>query len=232
MPPWQDSYRNNMGLPTYTREQAAALGISIAIADPSGSGDKHLRLVDNYGGMSSRIDGSLSSPASHVVAEFYLMRENSIGRSYEIFLRGATGGDFCIWFRDDGWIALQAPPVVPGNPNWIHELMPYVGDTWYYMRRELDCSADLGSFYVEEVGNPSNSASFSVGQIAWEPYNTAIHSIAICTTYTGSSTDGSCVDNIKVSGIGPLTPVPTPSAVLLGVMGLAMVAWVRKRRMA
>jgi hypothetical protein len=43
--------------------------------------------------------------------------------------------------------------------------MPYATDTWYYVRRELDCATNTGTFYVEEVDNPSNNISYSIGNL-------------------------------------------------------------------
>lgn len=134
-------------------------------------------------------------------------------------LIGDVGPDYTLAFKNDyigilGW-----------QGGWVElNLLPYQEDTWYFVSRTLTLFGDgtsTGSFYVEEVGNPTNNASYIIGS---NYENHSIDSIWIITSNT-HGTD--CyIDELNISSSTdlPPNPIPEPATMLLlssGIIGLA-----------
>ena len=229
VPPWVESYQGPGSTPlVYTRGEAAAHGVTIHVQDTVSFGlGKSVHFLDTSGSLS--IDSQLSrgfTSTSHVVSEFYMRTHNGEYEGAFVRLIGDAGADYAISFGapagggQAGYIGLLALGA------WdITDLLPYIEDTWYYVRRELDCTTDTGSFYDEELldpvahplGDPSNNSAAVLRGSDVFP-NSYIDSILL---FTSNSQGADCyIDELCI------TPEPATLA-LLAIGGMALLR--RKR---
>ena len=169
VPPWSELYPGWGGTPVYTRAEAATLGVTIQVDNTTVISGNSLHFLDTSEGVGSGVGSLLSqgfSSASSVVVEYYMRTGNDAYEGTFLALQGDAGADYAVAFSNGaftgsaGWIGIHGSPA-----GWVKpDLLAYSEDTWYYVKRELDCISDTGLFYVEEVGNPSNNASYSIGR--------------------------------------------------------------------
>ena len=219
VPPWDDYYVGWDGSPEYTRGQADVLGVRIRI-DDSGISGKSCHFFDTNANVASGIRRPLVSPASAVVLEYYMCTANDSYEGAFVHLHGDAGADYQVAFSNGAYDGMAGYIGVHGTTEgWIKpDLLAYSENTWYYVRRELDCLADTGLFYVEEVGNPSNNASYAIGRNPYCPSN-QVEGIGV---WTSTSQGADCyIDNITI--------VPLPGPGLLGIAGLGLLAWFKRR---
>jgi len=213
VPPWEEKYSGWGGVPVDGgRAEAATLGVTInvdnatAVSSPNG-----VHFLDTTGSYSGQIYRAFPS-TSVIVLEYYMRTGNDSAEGAFVLLCGDVGGEYAVAFSNGvygsqaGWIGVWGSPA-----GWVKpELLEYSVDTWYYVRRELNCTTDTGSFYVEETGNPSNNASYSIGRNA---ANTHLNEIKI---FSSCSQEADChIDDVVI------TPEPASAALLLlGLGGL------------
>lgn len=137
---------------------------------------------------------------SHVVVEFYMRSDDDTDEGVFMRLAGDAGNDYTVGFSNGyhngeaGWIGIHESPA-----GWIvPQLLPYSPGTWYYVRRELDCATNTGSFYVEELqfglGNPENpSAYHEIGSLV---PNTYVNTIRLSTS--GTQGANCYIDQLRV----------------------------------
>ena len=222
VPPWEEHYRG-CGGPDYSREEAAALGVTIQVDDAVAVSGKSLHLLDTSSGVGSDLSLSFSQ-TSHVVLEYRMQSHNNNYEGVFVNLVGDVGTDYAVCFGNGclgGGHAGQIG-VMGWYDGWIEpDLLPYREDTWYYVRRELDCIANSGGFYVEELveelGNPANNSAFySVGSDCLNIYIDSVKAVTSCSQGADAH-----VDDIFI------TPEPATLS-LLGLGGLTLL--LRKRR--
>jgi len=167
-PPWTELYPGWGGTPEYSRGEAAALGVTIQVDDSVAISGSSVHFLDTSEGGGSGIRGQLNIqfPAEEkVVAEFYMRTDNPDYEGVFVNLVGDAGFDHGIAFGNPGGHG-QAGfiGVINFYQGWVETaLLPYSPNTWYYVRRELDCTTNTGAFYVEELDQPGNNATLSIG---------------------------------------------------------------------
>ena len=156
-------------------------------------------------------------PSTFVVSEYYMRNDSAGSPGAFLILRGdASGwGDYSVNFRQ-GSNSIG----IFGSTGWIEpDLLSYDSERWYYVRRVLDCTTNSGHFYVEQVGNPGNSAYYEVGSDYTISY---VNEVLI---WTGGEHAADCyIDEISI--------VPAPGALILASIGLGFSGWLCKRRTA
>lgn len=181
-----------------------------------GSSGKSVHFDDTSTAQTAVITYTLGHYTS-IVLEYYMLTTNSSYYSAAPDLIGDMGNSYHLQFRGDG----SGYMGIAGDYGYIEpEFLPYTVGNWYYFRRELTLFGDgtsSGSFYAEEVGNPSNRNSYNIGSL--RP-NTYIDRIEIGTPLTTWS--DTFIDNITIE------PVPVPATLLL--LGSALVGLAGFRR--
>ena len=209
VPPWEDHSQS---------------GVTIEVnADVFyGSAGKSLHFLDETSSAQAWLKGTIPA-RTNIVLEYYMLTKNDQYEGAFVELRGdgpvGWSGSFgAVGFGNAsggghaGWIGYV------GAGTWPEpEILPYTEDTWYKVTRTLDLVADTETIIVEEVGGPTSDPYIRSGVAG---VNTGIFGINIWTS--GSQGADCYIDEIKVT--------PTPGAALLGVIGLGMVAWFKKRR--
>lgn len=185
-------------------------GASATVSDSvSVSGNNSLHLSDDGGGTQVHLSQSFFS-MTHIVLEYCMLTSSSNHEGAFVSIMGDAGDEYTAAFSNGaftgeaGYIGIHG-----GGVGWIKpDLLPYEEDTWYSVRRELDITTNTGSFYVEEVGNPSNNASYSIGRSAYFT-NVYIDELRLYTSY---SQGADCfVDNVVVT--------PEPATLTLLTLG-------------
>ena len=217
VPPWEEKYGGAGGVPDYTRSEAATLGVTINVDNAASvSSPNSVHFLDTTGSVSSQIYRTFPS-TSVIVLEYYMRTHNDSAEGAFVKLRGDAGWDYGVAFSN-GVFGSQAGYIgVHGSPaGWVKpDLLEYNVDTWYYVRRELNCTTDIGSFYVEEVVNPANNASYSIGR---NDANTYLNEIDIFSSW---SQEADCyIDDVVI----------TPEPATLSLLALGGLAVLRKRR--
>jgi hypothetical protein len=211
-----------------TREEAAALGTTIKVTDSASyAGGQSVHFLDPcIGGVSAQLWRTFPQ-ASHVVLEYYTRSDSADWEGAFVNLNGDGGADYMVGFTGYGPGGGLAGYlyIFGGRGGWIHPLMPYTEGVWYYVRRELDCSTNTGTFYVCEVGNPAKEATYSIES---NYVNTYIDSISIWTS--NSQGADAYVDELVVSGASIISvaidikPGSDPNSINLGAEGVVPVA--------
>ncbi|NQT19809.1 MAG: hypothetical protein HQ592_08890, partial [Planctomycetes bacterium] len=200
VPPWTEYYAGAPWQPIYTREEAAALGITISVDDETYfAGGKSVHFLDTTGSVGSHITRTFP-PASQLVVEYYMRTHNGDYEGAFVTLMGDVGENWQVAFSSGVYGGTAGYIGVHGSPQgWIQpELLAYQLDTWYYVRRTLDLSTNTGSFYVEEVGNPSNNATHDIGANPNHP-NTYVDRI---TVWSAWSQGADChIDELKITSL-------------------------------
>ena len=195
VPPWTESYWP-ASQPGITREEAEALGVTVWVDETVyyGSSGKSLHFLDTSGSASVGSDLRIQfDQATHVVVEYY-MRTNDKNREGAFFnLRGGEGHDRVAVFNPDGNIRLFA------NTGWEGPLLEYSENIWYYVRREINVTTNIGTFYVAEAGNPANNSGYhSIGMKLADTY---VNEIIL---QTSNSQGADCyIDEITVTTVAP-----------------------------
>jgi len=247
-PPWQweDRYLppgppDRPGYAPYTREEAAALGVTITIDQTVFSGSppgKSVHFWDTSSSAFAQLRRSFGPLSGVVDLTYYMRSDNAEREGVFVTLEGDVGHDHCAAFGNAGggghagWIGILA---YWGWPE--PEFLPYVEDHWYKVQRSLNTVDNSGSIEVWDVDAYANDphdydpsdptdpdANHRLMSLEGMNNNNVIDLIVMST---GGSQGADCyIDEVSIS------VVPAPSAALLGVIGLGMVAWIRKRRMA
>ena len=218
VPPWQEKYSGDGGVPVDGgRDEAATLGVTINVDNATAvSSPNSVHFLDTTGSYSGQIYRTFPS-TSVIVLEYYMRTHNDSAEGAFVRLRGDAGWGYAVAFSNGvfgsqaGWIGINGSPA-----GWVKpDLLEYDVDTWYYVRRELNCTTDTGSFYVEEMGNPSNNASYSIGR---NDANTYLNEIDI---YSSCSQEADCyIDDVVI----------TPEPATLSLLALGGLAVLRRRR--
>ena len=193
--------------------------------------------LDCQGGQSVHFDDTSSSdkayishdfqPTSFVQLDYCMMTGNSAYEGVNSPLEGDAGHDYTVIFSNGAWPNSSAGwiGVFGETHNWVEaELLQYEVDTWYHVRRTLNCTTDTGLFEVWERDDPSNYASYSIG--ADRPIN-YVHRIKFGTS-TSQRADV-YVDQVSVQA------VPEPSSLIICSLLAAVAAgygWYRRRKAA
>ena len=159
-----------------------------------GATGKSLHFSDPGGGIKATLSRTLTQKTS-VVLEYYMRTDNENHEGAFGRLDGDGGSDYAVCFSNGasggsaGYIGVHGT-----NGGWIvPELMAYSTNTWYYVRRELNCASNTGYFYVQEVDNPSNNASYTVGS---NYVNSYVDKVSM---YTSTSEGADCyIDQVAV----------------------------------
>ena len=186
-------------------EPLATVDNTIAIDSQS------VQFLDSGSSEQTTISTSFTSSTS-VLVEYYMLTSNSAHEGAFLQLKGDAGADYALAFSNGAFTGSAGYIGIHGSPaGWVvPELLPYSEDTWYYVRRTLNTITNTGLFYVEEVGNPSNNASHSIGSNYPNSYVDGLY------IYTSSSQGADCyVDEILV------TPEPA-TLVLLMISSLSL----------
>lgn len=173
-------------------------GKSLHIIDPPGSGNS--QVVHGF------------EPTSNATLEFYMIHHSSeFGPGIQ--LRGGDYRDWAINFWRGGNSILLSDTRSASNNKSL--LSPYKMDTWYYMRRDLDFETNSGSFYAEEVGNPSVNAFMELGPVPF--YNDRF--LDRLNIDTGSPTADGHIDEIRITrdngDNGDDGDIPEPATLML-----------------
>jgi len=232
VPPWQELYDGPGGSPVYTRDQAETLGVTIQIDEAVSLSGKSVHFEDNASNVRSRL-WRTTTPAPHVVLECYMRSDN---RDYEgtfVHLLGDAGSGYAINFGAAAGGGHADHIGIFGPAGWVKpDLLEYEVGKWYYVQRELNCTSDVGLFYVEELydyvkdehtqkGDPANkSASFPLGSYA---ANTSISEVWL---HTSGSQGADCyIDELSFH------VVPEPiSMAFMGSAFVGVVGWRLRRR--
>ena len=164
---WTELYTLSGGIPI-TREQAAARGVTIQVTDSvSFAGGQSVHFLDmdlGWGAAGSQISHDISA-ASSVVLEYYIRSDDQDYEAAFVFLEGDGGPDHLIGFGNaSGGGAAGYIGILGWKAGWIvPQLLPYSEGTWYYVRRELDCTTNTGTFYVQDMDDPTNYATYTIG---------------------------------------------------------------------
>lgn len=164
-PGWIDCYDGWGVICAYTREEAAGYNVFIEVDDTVylGTSGKSVRFHDqSYMTVGSHLATTFTPSSSVIVLEYYMMNKYKNNPNYAegvfVNLWGDVGSDYSVAFNN------QYIGILGFNGGWVKwDLMPYQENTWYYVKRTLDIENNSGTFYVEEVGNPANNASYSIG---------------------------------------------------------------------
>jgi uncharacterized delta-60 repeat protein len=157
VPPWADYYY--YGSTYYTRSQADGMGVTIRIDESvyRGASGKSIHFLDSSGTVGSTLKREMTQ-TTYVRAEYYMRNSNQSYEGVTLQFYGDRGAEVeFACFRPDGYIWIGT------RYGWVTSLLQYSPNTWYYVRRELDMTTGLGSFYVQQDGNPANSASYQIG---------------------------------------------------------------------
>lgn len=128
---------------------------------------------------------------THFRLEYYLFANST--NEQGIFVRTggtAPGHDLIIGFRG-GQVSLLS-----GLTGWGYNLMPYENGKWYHFIRELDCLTNEGFFYVEDVLNPENNATYKSGCDPAYPL-TDINNVHLITS--GTYWANCYIDELKIA---------------------------------
>ncbi|MBN1343390.1 MAG: PEP-CTERM sorting domain-containing protein [Phycisphaerae bacterium] len=208
------------GPPNYWVETNGGITIEVTSGVYCPTPNNSIHFLDTTSAAQGRLQAPFT-PSVSVELECYIRSDNSEYEGVFVGLRssehGAGEADFYVGFGNEsgggqaGYIG-----ILGGGGGWVKpDLLAYEEGAWYYVRRDLDCVTNEGTFYVEEVGNPSNNASYSIGM----DY-TASYVDEVDLWSSGSQGADAYVDTIRV--------IPEPATVsLLALGGFALL---RRRR--
>ena len=213
-PPWEEEYAGGGGSPVYTRQEAANLGVTIQVDDSvSWSSPNSVHFLDTNSRVYSYLWGTFS-PISSVVVEYFMRTQNDAYEGAFVAVYGDAGEGYNVAFSNGvfggsaGWIGVHGSPA-----GWIYpQLLEYAEDTWYYVRRELDLTTNVGRFYVEELvydlGDSRNASNeYSLGT---NYPNTYLNKIGIWSSW---SQRADCY-------IDGLVLIPEPATLMLIAVGV------------
>ena len=241
VPPWEEDYIGWGGDPHYTRQEARDLGVEIKIDESIYYGDsgKSVHFLDDSTAVSGHLYREFSA-ATSVTMDYYMRTDNDSYEGAFVFLYGADREaefDYAAAFSNGAFTGKAGYIGIHGSPaGWIkNDLLAYQEDTWYYVRRTVDCASDTGSFYVEELydhdtgehteqGDPANtSASYAAG------LNKPMDYVQGVWIYSSNSQGADCyIDEIVVNCEGV---IPEPfSMAFMGSAFVGVVGWRLRRR--
>ena len=191
--------------------------VSVTIDDSIFVSGKSLHIDDPGNGVQAHLWQAVPQ-TPHLQLEFYMRTHNGNHEGIFVYLEGDGGTDYTVNFGNAGGTGFAGYISLIGwNGGWEQPKLAYSENTWYYVRRTLNCTTNTGSFYVEEVGSPSNSAYWSIGS---NYVNSYINKINIVTS--GSQGADGYIDEIR------LTAIPEPGTISLLLAGV--MAFMRCKR--
>ena len=205
---WTEVYGH--GSTILTREEAAAKGVEQYVTDSDyfGASGKSMYLLDTSPVEASGLSHGFPSTAS-VTMEYYVKPVNSGRPGAEIRLQNDTGVDRTLTWNETRF------QIYSGGPGKI-DLLPYTENEWYYVRRTADGTAGTGSFYIEQVSDPTNSAYLDLA-----PLTSDFNKVVIATS--GMYPAEYYIDELRV--------VPEPgSLILLLSCASSVIAFAAARR--
>ena len=219
---WNENYTLPGGTPV-TRAEAAAQGVTVHVTDAvSFSGSQSLHFQDNSGSVGSEMYKSLS-PASSIVFEYCVRSDDLTKEAVFVTLRGDGGNDLALGFGNaGGGGAAGYIGIINWNTGWVERyLMPYTEGTWYYVRRELNCWTNTGSFLVQDTTNPANWAFYSGGSGTPNTYIDMVRLITSNSQGADAYMDSVCVLlAIEID----IKPGSDPNSINLALNGVIPVA--------
>ena len=228
VPPWQEFYHGSgPNPPVYTRQEAAAAGVIIHVDDTVryGASGKSVHFSDASGGMGSQLYQTFA-PASSVTVDYYMLTSDVQKSGVFGMLYYGSGGhwpdfgiDYAVVFSN-GADGGQAGRIgIWSNSGWVTtDLLgaAYEADTWYHVRRVLDCTTDTGSFFVEKADGSVQSPVYPLGRLY--PYS-YVSGMRFETGYSGGA---DCyIDELTITSAA--APVPEPASLTMGIIGIVWV---------
>ncbi len=184
---------------------------------PSG---KSVHFYDPGSGVKTELSRGFSQ-TSNIVLEYYMRSDNQDYEGMFVVLNGDGGSDYLVNFSNGAFGGMKG--YIGGwgaNGGWVKpDLLAYKTNTWYKVRRELDCTTDTGRFYVWEVDEQHNPiGSPAEWEIGSNYVNTYIDGVFAWSS--GSQGADGYIDEIYI--------VPEPCS--LSLLALGCMALIRRRR--